>query len=230
MTTGGAASGTHGERPEAEAVRPSEAAQMIAAIVPALPAEAVADLQALLAMRLEFTTPALAREARLGLLLDLVAVSQGELPDTAAYEAERELRRERGEDWPAASTLARAYNGWDRACRAAIRLHFDGGAARVPANHHHGGDHAPYSRAEILDAIIRFHDSHDQTWPRSGEFFAWGAALRKRARRVGAPDPRIPNAKQVRAAFGEFERAVRAAREICASVEEARESRHPSLP
>jgi hypothetical protein len=193
--------------------RPSEVALALVDLLSAMPVDAVADLQALLAMRLHFIAPAIAREARLGLLLDLVAVSHGELPDTAAYEQARDQAQGRGESWPAASTLARAYNGWDRACMAAIRLYHLGGRARTPSDYHHGGRGQPYSRAEVLDAIIRFHDSHDGTWPRRGEFFKWGTVLRKHARRTGAADPRIPNAKQVESACGRFDQAVRAAAE-----------------
>jgi hypothetical protein len=194
--------------------RPSEVAVALVELLPALPAEAITDLQALLAMRLDFVAPSVAREARIGLLLDLVVVSDGELPGTDTYEQAREHSQCRGETWPAASTLARAYNGWDRACRAAMRLYHLGGRARTPSDYHHGGRGEPYSRAEVLDAIICFRDSHDNTWPQRGEFFQWGTAQRKLARRAGAPDPRIPNAKQLKTVCGRFDQAVRAARAL----------------
>lgn len=199
---------------EVNSGRASEVALALVELLPALPAEAISDLQTLLAMRLDFVAPSVARETRLGLLLDLVAVSNGELPDTVAYEQARQQGQLRGEKWPSASTLMRAYNGWDRACRAAMRLYHLGGRARTPSNYHHGGRNEPYSRAEVLEAIIRFHDSHDSTWPLRSEFFLWGTAQRKHARRIGAPDPRIPNAKQLRAVCGRFDQAVRAAREL----------------
>jgi hypothetical protein len=148
-----------GSRPE-----PTEAAQVLAAIVPALPGDAVRDLQLLLAHRLAFISPSLARELRLGLLLDLVAVSDGELPSTDDYEHERAGRARRGQAWPAASTLARGFNGWSRACAAAMRLHHLGSPARMPRDFAHGGASAPYSRAQVLGAIRRFH-ARERAWP-----------------------------------------------------------------
>ena len=107
--------------------------------------------------------------------------------------------------------LIRAFNGWDRASRDAMRLHFRSGAG-VSRKQRCGPGEAPCSRAEMLAAIVRFYAAHDQRWPSYSEFFVWRRDLRRRTELVGAPAPRIPEPNQYRGTFPNFTVAVAAAR------------------
>jgi len=198
---------------QADDTTPSEVALLVAGLLPTLPPQTVRDLQALIAQRLTFVGAAEAREARLGLLLDLVAVSGGEIPATADYEDERARRRKQGEVWPNASVLSRAYNGWPRACLAAMRLHFRSGAG-VSVEHPQSRKKETFTRAEMLQAIVRFADAHEQRWPTYTEFFVWRRDLRQRARLSGSPSPRVPAPGDYRKYFANFPAAVRTARRL----------------
>lgn len=190
---------------------PSAVARTVIELLPYMSADALEDLEELIGLELTFPSAARLREARLGLLLDMVAVSQGVFPLVREYLAERAARAKLGEDWPDASTISRAYHDWDRACRAAMRLHYLGGAARVHSETRYQQPRDSYSEEEVMDAIDRFVAAHNTTDPEYIEFFTWGAKLRREANHRGDPDPRIPGPAQVKDLFGDFYRAVAAA-------------------
>ena len=192
---------------------PSELAVGFAELLRSLPMEAVADVERLLAWRLTYVEPAVLREARLGLLLDMVTDAEGSMPLADDYETERAARAAQGESWPAASTLSRVYNGWARACRAAIRLVEVGvstavGSAGAPSTRAPNG--AP--RRNVVFAALSQYRREYGRWPAQTEYHRWRRDLRRRASRLGLDDPELPSLPQIRASFGDFDRATGAAR------------------
>jgi len=197
----------------------SETAQTIAALVrdaEACPAEAAQQLARLLAHSLASPSTADRREARLGLLIDLVSSGTGEFVRSEDYETERERRRARGEEWPAASSLSRAYGHWLTAVRAACRYWFDGGQSRVCSDHHHARPTKSYKPQEIRSALLQAQaelDVGSDGWPSEWEFYEWSTIKRRLARQTGQPC-RLPGRKQIRKAFGSYANAVDAARRV----------------
>jgi hypothetical protein len=187
----------------------SELAQGLASIVHAFPPEAIEDLERLISNELGAPTSAELREARLGLLIELISTGDGEIPRTRDYDGVRKLRAQtRDEEWPAASTIVESYGSFLAAVKAAMRLHHEGSAARVPHTHRHARPYKRYSRNEVVAAIRSFRDQHG-SWPRSElEYLTWATTVRRIKRNGGHPDPRLPSAKPIRTLFGGFQRAL----------------------
>lgn len=190
---------------------PSEVAHFVASLVPALPAQTAADLRRMLARQLSMYNPSVVRHQRLGLLIDLIACGTGEVPTTRQYEDLRAERTERGEQWPAHSSLHAAYGSWLNAVRAAMWLHRDGLGAKVPAANHHRSYTAPYLRDEVVDAITACRDALG-TWPTDSEYDEWRLLSYDLARNTGNPTPRLPQGNVMRRLFGSYDDAFRAAK------------------
>ncbi len=190
----------------------SELAQGLASMVHAFPQEAIEDLERLISNDLGSPTSAELREARLGLLIELIADGNGEIPRTRDYDEMRKHRAQtRGEEWPTASTLVESYGSFLAAVKGAMRLHHDGSAARVPHTHRHARPYKRYSRDEVVAALRSFRDQHG-SWPRSElEYLTWATTVRRIKRNGGHPDPRLPSAKPIRTLFGSFQRALKVA-------------------
>jgi hypothetical protein len=192
----------------------TETAQALATVVSssAWPQEAVRDLARLLGHGLASPTPAQLREARLGLLIELVSVGTGEFIDTDTYDTARERRVATGEECPTASGLARAYGHWLIAVRAAMRFWFIGGSARVPADHSHVPAGPAYTPAEAIEALnVACEDLRCEViteW----EYEEWRRLRRTAARHAGTPLPRFPSMTPIRKHFGGFDQALRQAR------------------
>lgn len=197
----------------------SEAAQAIAVIVrdrKAFPEAAARELERLLGNSLAAPSAAERREARLGLLIDIVSGAEGEFVTAEAYERIRSERRERGEVWPAASSLSRAYGHWLRALEAACRFWHVGGAARVAADHRHARPSQSYKPIEIRSALLKAQANLGlaaDEWPTEWEYLEWAARNRQLGRSSGS-ERRIPGAKQIRKAYGSYAAAVAAARRV----------------
>jgi hypothetical protein len=171
------------------------------------------DLERLLLADLATPSGAELREARLGLLMEMVSDGSGQIARADVYDALREHRQALGERWPDSTTLIRAYSQrWAVAVRAAMRLAFDGGAQRVAHTHKHGQGRRDYTREEVVTAVRRFHEQHDGRWPAATQFYAWGEYLRRAARNGGHPDPRVPTRPALRKKFPRFSLAVAAAK------------------
>jgi hypothetical protein len=195
---------------------PGPLALGLAKLVRALSPQAVADLERLLVNSIGAPSAAELREARLGLLVEMVSAGDGQIPAVRDYLELRGRRAQAGEDWPTASSLLAAYGSITAAARAAMRLHHDGSQARVPHTHRHARSYSSYTREEVVAALGRFQREHG-SWPRSElEFLTWGEALRRAARQGGHPDPRVPTAKPIRKLFGAFGRALTVASASCA--------------
>ncbi len=182
-------------------------------LVPDLPMETLRHIERLLLANLASPTGAELREARLGLLIDMVAGGSGEIPLTADYDAAVERRRAFGESWPDSTTLSRAYcKSWTTAVRAAMRLVLCDGPRRVPHSYKHAvGGQNGYGRSEVVAALMRFHHDHEGRWPQPSQFYDWGQQLRLHARTNGHRDPRIPTRKALGRHFDSFDLARRAA-------------------
>ena len=192
---------------------PSEAAVFAAELLVAtLSQDALVDLERMLAYSLSHPKPAELREARLGLLIALCSTETGQIPGQPEYESERLRREAEGERWPSATTLSRAFFGWNWACRSAMRLARQGSAARVShSQHFRKGSRPPFSRDEVIAAFCRCRDINCR-WPNYSEFLAWGQAEREHARLNGLPDPRVPSMTVVKRVLGSFDRALMDAR------------------
>lgn len=93
----------------------SELAQGLSRLVEdasAFSTEAASDLARMLEHSLANPSIGERRHLRIGLLVDLVAGTNGEFVDSSGYEAERARRVKTGEEWPSASGLTRAYGHW----------------------------------------------------------------------------------------------------------------------
>lgn len=188
---------------------PSAEAQAIASLVRALEPDAAEQLRTLLAHDLEAPSAAERRETRLWLLMEIVASGTGERPLVSEYEDARAKARARGLDAPSSVALINAFGSWLAAVRAAMRMHFDSG--RVPSSNHHAKfRQPPYTRDEIVSALVRCHRALGG-WPTQWEYAEWAALDRRLARIHGKPEPRNPSLKQIRRRFGKFSRAVEAA-------------------
>lgn len=196
----------------------SEVAQELATLVAdrgAVSDEEAAELRRLVGHSLAAPSPAELRNRRIGLLIDLVAASNGEFVSTADYETARQKRLQAGETHPDASTISRAFGHWLAAVNAASRFWFEGGRARVPSQMHHARLHATYEPREIQRALLEARrdlcgdTSASDDWPTEWEFHEYCAIRRRLARRAGKII-RLPSPKQIRKAYGSYTEAVEA--------------------
>lgn len=191
----------------------SEVAQAWAQLVvdtKAFPTDAAEELVRLLGHSLAAKSAGERRQARLGLLIELISTgSRGEYVTTTAYDQARRARLAAGEDWPDSSNLIRAYGHWLATIKAASAFWFDGGAARVPDSYRHGNRYRRYQPQEITAALIRYRQEHGQ-WPTECDWDDYSGIRRRLARRAGK-EARVPNREAIRRAYGDFDRALAAA-------------------
>lgn len=198
----------------------TEAAQLIAALVPALPMDDARDLARLLGHQIAAPSRASIREARLGLLIELISL-QGDftLPSEDNYTDLRAERAASGEDWPTSRTLVSAFGHWLKAGDAAVnhvRGHnANGQRIRVAASNKHCRRHTPYSRQDVMDDIKRARLALGY-WPSEWEYEEFTRVTRRLARKYSEPKHRITGIKQVRTWFGDYPRAVQASRRFWA--------------
>ncbi len=133
----------------------SELGRGLAALVDTVPVQAAEHLLRLVRHSLAAPPPGLLREARLGLLIDLLGARNGELLGTDVYETARAERLLRGENWPVYTTVLRAFGDWLHAQMAAIRLAYLGTQARAPRSMRHTGGRARYTKREVIEVFIR---------------------------------------------------------------------------
>jgi hypothetical protein len=200
----------------AESQGASESAQCLAALVPALPEATARNLRILLSQSIALPSGPELRQARLGLLIELVSETTGVLPATERYDHVREQREaEAGEGWPHSTTLIRTYGHWTAAVAAAMALAHRP-SANVKARRAEPHKQPPYTRAEVLEGIARCKDGLG-FWPSAWELREYGRLCRHQARLAGAPDPRIPDRQTVLKHFGSWDHALAAARRAAAA-------------
>lgn len=198
----------------------TEAAQLIAQIVPNLPLETARELARLLGHEIAAPSRARLREARLGLLTELMSLrSDPRPPSEEEYNALRDQRAEIGQNWPTSRTLRNAYGHWLKAVRAATNhlrgYNEDGKRITVPSSNAHRGRHKSYTRQDILDDIKRARLAIGD-WPSEWEYEEFNRITRLLAKRQGKTKPRIAGLKQIRNEFGDYARAREAARQFWA--------------
>lgn len=204
----------------------SDGVRLLVAVTPTLTDIEAAQLARLLAASVSAPSSALIREARLGLLIDVLGDLQGELIDTVTYDAERAARRNRGETWPVSSTLIRLFGSWHRVLVAAMHLAFDGTVSRRPSSMKLAGYRRAYTRKEALKVIIEMRRVLG-VWPTSGEYL-WFRELCCRAATVNKKaEPRIPSMTPLNRLFGGYAPAITAAQ---AKVGEVPLESHDTTP
>ena len=189
----------------------SDVGRVLAELVESLPEDSAGELARLVGDSLAAPPSGLLREARLGLLIRLLRERDGELVDTALYEEERERWRLRGVDWPAASTVSRAFGDWLRAQMAAAHLAFRGNRARQPRSHHHTGRRPDYTPDEVLAVMAELRRVFG-VWLTHGEYLQFVELRRRAALQLGQPEPRLPTTKPINRLFGGYPAVIAAAR------------------
>lgn len=175
------------------------------------------DLMELLAHSLSAQTAVERREARLGLLIDLVADAAAKCstrpPRRQDYDEARAERAQNGEHWPSSSALCDSYLGWSRAITAAIVV-FEGNARGVSTDKSHASKHRQtYTRPEITRSIINCREATGD-WPTQWEMAIWAQAQRRLARLSNRQTTELlPGLKQIRKKFGTWDRALARARD-----------------
>lgn len=195
-----------------EATYASEYAVLLAESVAALPETSARELRDLLCDFLAQGHTARRREARLGLLIELLEFGERASPVTQSeYEAARAERAGRGEDWPPATVISTPFGGWDQACLVALRLSRLGTGARQSADHSHGKFKGPCTHLQIADALIKCRMELG-FWPYASLYFDWAGHCRRLARANGLPDPNLPGRPQFKKLVGDFERGLELAK------------------
>ncbi len=193
---------------EPEAHRASDAAQLLAEIVPKMPAATRGELMRLLSHTLAAPSPAEIRERRIGLLVELV--SSGEAPGVDKYERERRRRGDAGEVWPAHSVLIDHYGRWSRAVSAAVAIWLRGGLARVISSPTRMRWRRSYTREEATEALRRCQRKVGGLLTKP-EYEEFRRVERMIAIQTGGADPRLPGPNQIRTLFGGYARALEVA-------------------
>jgi hypothetical protein len=189
----------------------SDVGRALAELVESLTPDAAGELARFVGDSLASPPSGLLREARLGLLIRLLRARDAELVDTELYEAERERWRLRGVEWPAASTVSRAFGDWLRAQMAAAHLAFLGTGARQPRSHHHTGPRPKYTPSEVLAVMIELRRVYG-VWLTSGEYKMVVELRRRAALQLGKPEPRLPSMTPINRLFGGYPAVIAAAR------------------
>jgi hypothetical protein len=186
----------------------SETAQAIGRIVRHLDGAALEDLAATLRSQIARLSPARDREAKLGLLCEMILTGE---ESVEAYERHRALRRDDGEEWPSPKELRETYRGhWLHVVEQA-RKHVERGAAgRVKSDHRLIQPHPAYTRDEVMWAVHRCRAAIGH-WPTEWEFAEWCRLERRLQRTTGRSGQRAPVPKVVRNIFGSYARLRRCA-------------------
>jgi hypothetical protein len=145
-----------------------------------------------------------------------LASHNGEYITVPVYEQARLERQKLSEQWPDGASLCRAYGHWLAVNRAACRFWFGGSSQRVASSHHHAQPQASYQPAEIVSGFIKFFREHG-VWPTEWEWGEYTAVQRLLGRRAGK-QVRLAGAKQIRKAFGSFDRALEQAQRHLAAT------------
>jgi hypothetical protein len=206
----------------------SEVARTVGPLLETLPPAAAGQLVRLVGNSLSAPPAGLLRDARLGLLVRLLKKREGELVEVRTYEEERLQRRESGEDWPAATTVARAFNGWLGAQLAAMRLACLGTRARTPRCYDHAGSRPAYTTAEVLQVLIDERRMFG-VWLLNNEHLEFGEQRRRMAKALGYPVPRIPTNQVFSRLFGGYGEALARAQALTGELPSAPHSDQPPL-
>jgi hypothetical protein len=192
-------------------------AQTIIALVPHLPEPTRSQLRRMLANSIAAPTPAELREARLGLLSELIAQGHADT-NSDSYEEVRAARAAGGELWPSRSQLTRAYGTWLHALDAATTLASEPLGAGAPSDRGRNRVSRRYTRNDLIVAIQRCRLALDE-WPTASTYGHWRRVALRAARQHGAANAAIPSTPVVTKRFGTWTRAL--------AIAQARAARAP---
>jgi hypothetical protein len=164
------------------------------------------QLRQMLANSIAAPTPAELREARLGLLTELIAQGDSET-NSDKYEAVRAARAARGEQWPSRSQLTRAYGTWLHALRAATTLASEPLGAGAPSDLRRSRVSRRYTRNDLIVAIQRCRLALGE-WPTASAYGHWRRLALRAARRHGPANAAIPSTCVIAKRFGTWSRAL----------------------
>lgn len=199
---------------------PQERAEAYEVVCASMPDEEALQLLLLLGFRLKAKTNARLREARLGLLVEMLD-ENAYVPKSSEYDREVERRASMGQEWPDHRELGRAYGTWLGAVVAAARHYFAvGGARGVPHTYAYARLPRPaFTPPMVIDAITRCRDALGPwpsiyDWPTEQDYFAWAKIQRRLAWSItdddGIPvrDPLLPDRQAFFKQYPTYERAV----------------------
>ncbi|MTD45596.1 hypothetical protein GKE82_24520 [Conexibacter sp. W3-3-2] len=194
-----------------ERTEPCETAEAIAAIAPHLPTRTQHDLLRMLEYSIAAPRRQEWREARLGLLCELVLAMHGEVPNADDYKRLRQERLNQGEVWPAQSSLSENFGGWIRAVRTAFQLAYPDPRRNSTGHRNPDYESKAYTREELVDALrAARRDLHH--WPSRIEYEEWRRLSRELARNLGRGRTRVPSIGTIERNFGTYPRAVQQAK------------------
>lgn len=183
----------------------SEVGEFLASIATSIPPKTRKELIRLLGHSVAAPSKAELREARLGLLVEMV--DQGEIPKADAYASLRESRKRKGETWPSHANLILHYGTWANAAKAALDVCFSITPNRAWARTPREWPIVPFTRPEITEAL---QDSSEKVGRRitQWEYVELRRVERRLAFHQGLPDPRLPELGVIRKHFGDWEKAI----------------------
>lgn len=183
----------------------TEVGEFLAAIATAFPAKTRIELIRLLSHSVAAPTPQEVRQARLGLLAEMVKT--GWIPGVNDYEAERRNRANMSEEWPGSSSLFDYYGTWASVVEAAFDVAFSITPKRSGARERQAWPNVIYSRPDVLEALERCSEKVGQTitqW----QYMELRRVERKLAIELGRPDPRLPQLNVIKRNFGGWDQAI----------------------
>lgn len=183
------------ERPQV-----SEVAEFVAGILPGIPAKTKFELKRLLSHSIALPTASELREARLGLLAELV--STGELPTVRTYASRRRESNPK-DDWPSVAGLIQHYGTWARSLQAALDLQFGTTSVRARSRSPLPWTPKSYTRAEVQDALRAASLKVGRPITQR-EYSELRRIERRNASMNGLPEPRLPGNSVIRRTFGNW--------------------------
>lgn len=195
--------------PRGEATEVAEVIHELVRDTGACPEAAVVHLRALLRHELARRNPGRLRLGHLELVIIMLRDqldSADPFVSSTDYAHEQQRRAALGERYPDESTLRKAYGKWVKVVRAAADFLTGTGRKRVPHSYRHAYKHASYEPLGIINALLRARDKLEG-WPSEWGYAEWAELQRM----LATTDPRLPNPKNIRKAFGSFDGAVRVA-------------------
>lgn len=183
----------------------TEVGEFLAAIATAFPVKTRTELIRMLSHSVAAPSPQEVRQARLGLLSEMVKT--GWMPGVNDYEAERKNRLKSQEKWPGSSSLVDYHGTWASAVEAAFDIAFSITPKRSKARGRPAWPAAPYSRQNVLEGLDRCSEKVGRVitqW----EYLELRRVERQLAIQIGLPDPRLPQLNVVKRHFGGWDQAI----------------------
>lgn len=183
----------------------TEVGEFLASIATSIPEKSRRELVRLLGHSVAAPSMAELREARLGLLVEMV--DAGEIPKADDYTRLRKTRAARGENWPSHASLILHFGTWANAAKAALDVCFSVTSKRDWARQPREWPLVPFKRPEIVEAL---EDSSEKVGRRitQWEYVELRRVERRLASQMGLPDPRLPHLGVIRKNFGDWEKAI----------------------